>query len=88
MIQTNEQYKTPIINPNKMGLYILSDIEFKVVIKWSMTKCDSLNENGLCRLIYLMFDFKLVELFGKDYEVWLCWKRCATECRFWGFKSL
>lgn len=71
-----------------MGLYILSDIEFKVVIKWSMTKCDSLNENGLYRLKYLMFDFRLVELFGKDYEVWLCWRRCATECRFWGFKSL
>lgn len=55
-----------------MGLYILSDIEFKVVIKWSMTKCGNLNEDGLYRLIYLMFDFKLVELFGKDYEVQLC----------------
>lgn len=30
----------------------------------------------------------LVELFGKDQEIWPYWKRCATGGRVWGFKRL
>ena len=32
--------------------------------------CDSLNENGPQRLIYLIFVFCVVEFFEKDLKVW------------------
>lgn len=33
------------------------------------------------------FSSQLVKLFGKDQEVWFCWKRFATGGRFWDSKK-
>jgi hypothetical protein len=46
-----------------------------------------LNENGLNKLIVLNFGPQLVELFGKDYDMWLWWRSCVSESGLSSFKN-
>lgn len=40
--------------------------------------CGGLSGKGPKGSYVLMLDLQLVELFGKDEEVWSYWKRCVT----------
>jgi hypothetical protein len=40
--------------------------------------CSGLNKNGPLRLIYLILRLQLVELFGKNLEMWPSGKTCVT----------
>lgn len=46
------------------------------------------NENDPHRSYVWILVSHMVELFGKDWGVWPCWRICATWGRFRGFKSL
>lgn len=46
-----------------------------------------LNKNGPIRVLFWMLSSQLVELFGKEEEVWPCWK-CASGGELGDFKSL
>lgn len=48
-----------------------------------VNKYGGLNENGAHSLT-----FELVELFGKDEEVWLCWRRYVLEIDFEASRAL
>ena len=57
---------------------------------WSI--CDGflplvLNESGPRDSYAWMLDPQLMELFGKDWKVCPCWRRCVTGIGLWGFKS-
>jgi hypothetical protein len=48
--------------------------------KWHiLPDCDGLNENGQHKLLCWNVGPHVVELFGKDWEVWPCWKGTLME---------
>ena len=49
--------------------------------------CCGLTETPIGPFIWIL-SFQLVDLVGKDWEVWPCWGRCATGYRLCGFRRL
>lgn len=43
-----------------------------------MKECGDINENALHGNIFAMLGSQLVGLFGKDKEVWPCWRKYVT----------